>query len=172
PAGHGEARLSVRLDPARAAHDAEWFEVISWQGRTPGDLRRQTRLREVAPGRYVSEGTVPVTGNWKSILRLAKGPHLMGLPVYLPASPQSGRPAVAPRPRSGAMRADTFLLQREATGGPAWLTTAAYAVLATVVAVWLGLLVWALGLAEPRRGPRSAAAATVPRPWAPPSAPA
>jgi hypothetical protein len=171
-AAPGEVRLSVRLDPARAARRAEWFEVISWQGRTRGDLRRLTQLHEVAPGRYVTEGTVPVSGNWKSILRLAKGSHLMGLPVYLPASPESGRPAVAPRPRSGAMRADTFLLQREATGGSAWLETTAYAVLAAVVAVWLALLAWALLLAEPRRGPRSATAATVPSPWAPPSAPA
>jgi uncharacterized membrane protein len=72
---------------------------------------------------------------------------------------ESGRPAVAPVARSGTLRADTFLLQREATGGSPWLETAAYAVLAAVVAAWLALLAWALALAEPRRGPRSAVAA-------------
>ena len=68
------------------------------------------------------------------------------------------------------MRADTFILQREARGGPAWLTTTAYAVLGIVVAVWMGLLAWALGLAEPRRHPRQRA--TVASTWQPPVAPA
>jgi hypothetical protein len=68
------------------------------------------------------------------------------------------------------MVADTFLLQREARGGPAWLTTTAYAILAAIVAVWLGLLTWALGLADPRGGSRSRA--TVASQWPPPVAPA
>jgi hypothetical protein len=111
-----------------------------------------------------------VTGNWKTMLRLAKGTHLMALPVYLPPSPQADRAGVPVRPRAGLMQADTFILQREARGGPAWLTTTAYAVLGIVVAVWLGLLAWALGLAEPGRHPRQRA--TVTSTWPPPVAPA
>ena len=171
PAGRGEARLAVQVQPATAARSAQWFEVISWQGRTRGDTRRLTQLRRVGQGSYVTEGTVPVTGNWKSILRLAKGSHLMGLPVYLPASPESGRPAVAPRPRAARWCADTFLLQREAKGGPGWLTSTAYALLAAIVATWLVLLAWALRLAEPPR-PAAARAATVGGAWPPPNAPA
>jgi hypothetical protein len=68
------------------------------------------------------------------------------------------------------MTADTFVLQREARGGPRWLTTTAYAVLALIVAIWLALLTWALGLAEPRGRDRSRA--TVPSTWPPPVAPA
>ena len=128
--------------------------MLSWQGRTPGHLRQLTALRRVGPGRYVTERPVPADGNWKTMLRLAKGTHLMALPVYLPPSPQAHRAGVPVAPRSGPMQSDTFILQREARGGPAWLTTTAYAVLAIVVAVWLGLLAWALGLAEPRRQPR------------------
>jgi hypothetical protein len=45
-----------------------------------------------------------------------------------------------------------------------------YAVVGVVVAVWLGLLAWALGLAEPRRQPRERA--TVASTWQPPVAPA
>jgi hypothetical protein len=170
PAGDGRVDLAVKLDPPSAARDNQWFEVLSWQGRTPGQLRQLTGLREVGPGRYVTERPVPVTGNWKTMLRLAKGTHLMALPVYLPASPQADRAGVPVGPRSGAMQADTFVLQREARGGPAWLTTTAYAVLAVVVAVWLGLLAWALGLAEPGRQPRRRA--TVASTWQPPVAPA
>ena len=130
----------------------------------------QGRLRRVGAGRYVGERAVPVGGNWKSMLRLARGSHLMGLPVFLPPSPQSGRPGVPVAPRSGVLTSDTFLLQREATGGPAWLQTAAYAVLAAIVAVWLALVAWALGLAEPRDGAR--VRGTLRRPWPPPAAPA
>jgi hypothetical protein len=170
PAGHGHVNLSVRLDPPGAARSNQWFQVLSWQGRTPGQLRQLTALREVGPGRYVTERSVPVGGNWKTMLRLAKGTHLMALPVYLPPSPQSGRAGVPVAPRSGPMASDTFILQREARGGPAWLTTTAYAILGIVVAVWLGLLTWALGLAEPRRQPRQRA--TVASTWQPPVAPA
>jgi hypothetical protein len=170
PAGDGGVNLAVKLDPPSAARDNQWFEVLSWQGRTPGQLRQLTALREVGPGRYVTERPVPVTGNWKTMLRLAKGTHLMALPVYLPPSPQANRAGVPVAPRSGAMQADTFILQREARGGPAWLTTTAYAVLGIVVAIWLGLLAWALGLAEPGRQPRQRA--TVTSTWPPPVAPA
>jgi hypothetical protein len=170
PAGDGRVNLAVRLDPPSAARDTQWFEVLSWQGRTPGQLRQLTALREVGPGRYVTERPVPVGGNWKTMLRLAKGTHLMALPVYLPPSPQASRARVPVAPRSGAMASDTYILQREARGGPAWLTTTAYAFLAIVVAVWLGLLAWALGLAEPRRQPRQRA--TVASTWQPPVAPA
>jgi hypothetical protein len=170
PAGDGRVDLAVKLDPPSAARDNQWFEVLSWQGRTPGELRQLTALRRVGPGRYVTERAVPVSGNWKTMLRLAKGTHLMALPVYLPPSPQADRAGIPVGPRSGAMQADTFILQREARGGPAWLTTTAYAVLAVVVAVWLGLLAWALGLAEPGRQPRRRA--TVASTWQPPVAPA
>jgi len=170
PAGDGRVNVAVTLDPPSAARHNQWFEILSWQGRTPGRLRQLTALREVGPGRYVTERPVPVTGNWKTMLRLAKGTHLMALPVYLPPSPQAHRAGVPARPRSGAMQADTFILQREARGGPAWLTTTAYAILGVVVAVWLALLVWALGLAEPRRQPRRRA--TVASTWPPPVAPA
>jgi len=170
PARDGRVNVAVTLDPPRAARGNQWFEILSWQGRTPGRLRQLTALREVGPGRYVTERPVPVSGNWKTMLRLAKGPHLMALPIYLPPSPQAHRAGVPARPRSGAMQADTFILQREARGGPAWLTTTAYAILGVVVAVWLGLLAWALGLAEPRRQPRQRA--TVASTWQPPVAPA
>jgi hypothetical protein len=170
PAGDGRVNLAVKLDPPDAARGNQWFEVLSWQGRTPGQLRQLTALRAVGPGRYVTERPVPVSGNWKTMLRLAKGTHLMALPVYLPPSPQADRAGVPARPRSGAMQADTFILQREARGGPGWLTTTAYAVLGLVVAIWLGLLAWALGLAEPRRQPRQRA--TVASTWQPPVAPA
>jgi len=128
------------------------------------------QLRQTGPGRFVATRAVPVGRNWKSMLRLARGSHLMGLAVYLPPSPESGRPGAPAVARADALRADTYLLQREATGGPGWLQAVAYAVLAAIVAVWLALVAWALGLAEPRGAGRQRA--TLRRPWPPPAAPA
>ena len=169
PAGPGAVQLSVALDPPRAARGAEWFEVLSWQGRTPGRTRQIAHLRATGRGRFEADRRVPVGGNWKSLVRLARGSHLMGMPVYLPPSPESGRPGAPAAARSGVMRADTFLLQREATGGPGWLQAVSYAVLAAIVAGWLALVAWALGLAEPRGAVRERA--TLRRPWPPPAAP-
>jgi hypothetical protein len=169
-AGPGAVDLAVTLDPPDAARGAQWFEVLSWQGRTPGRTRRIVHLRQTGPGRFVATRAVPVGGNWKSMLRLARGSHLMGLAVYLPPSPESGRPGARAVARAGALRADTYLLQREATGGPGWLQAVAYAVLVAIVAVWLALVAWALGLAEPRGAGRQRA--TLRRPWPPPAAPA
>jgi hypothetical protein len=171
PAGPGAVDLAVRLDPPDAARDAQWFEVLSWQGRTPGRTRQIAHLRATGRGRFVADRPIPVGGNWKSMLRLARGSHLMGMAVYLPASPQSGRPGVPVAARAGAMPADTFLLQREATGGPGWLEATAYAALAAIVAVWLALVAWALRRAEPPREPGRARAGTLRRAWPPPAAP-
>ena len=59
--------------------------------------------------------------------------------------------AVLARSRACALTSDTFQFQREATGGPKWLTTTAYAILAAIVATWLALTWWALRRAEPER---------------------
>ena len=50
PAGDGRVNLAVKLDPPDAARGNQWFEVLSWQGRTPGQLRQLTALREVGAG--------------------------------------------------------------------------------------------------------------------------
>jgi hypothetical protein len=169
-AGPGAVDLAVRLDPPDAAEDAQWFEVLSWQGRTPGRTRQIAHLRATGRGRFVADRAIPAGGNWKSMLRLARGSHLMGMAVYLPPSPQAGRPGVPVAARAGAMPADTFLLQREATGGPGWLEATAYGALAALVAVWLALVAWALKRAEPPREPAHARG-TLPRAWPPPAAP-
>ena len=153
PAGAGKVHLAVTLEPPEAARGAAWFEVVSWQGH---DRRRLTPLRALGAGRFETMSPVPAEGNWKSLLRLAHGSHLMALPVFLPPSPQSGRAGVPVAARSQELTSDTFQLQREATGGPAWLTTLAYALLAGMAGLWLGITAWGLraGEADPRRRTR------------------
>src|SRR3954463_7768432 len=58
PAGPGAVELTVALEPPRAARGAQWFEVLSWQGRTPGRTRQIARLRPNGAGRFVADRPV------------------------------------------------------------------------------------------------------------------
>jgi len=145
PAEDGRVELQVRLDPPDAAQGAQWFEVLSWQGKQPREI---TSLREVGPGRFKASGPVPVGGNWKTMVRLADGRDLMAAPVFLAAAPTVDKPAVAAVARSGPMTSDTAQLQREALGGAAPVQAASYVVLAAMVALWFALTCWSLRLAQ------------------------
>jgi hypothetical protein len=146
PAGPGQVDVRVTVDPPSSARGAEWFEVLSWQGRS--EPRRIARFREVGPGRFEADRPVPVGGNWKSLVRIARGSHLMALPVFLPREPLTGKPGAPAVARAGAMTSDTEQLQRESRGGPAWLTTLAYSLLAGIVAAWIAAACWSLRLLE------------------------
>jgi hypothetical protein len=129
---------TVRLDPGDAADGALWFMQTSWQGG--GSVIAP--LREIAPGVWRTTKPMPVSGDWKSLLRLHHGNVIDGLPVYLPADPAI--PAAAVPARASLQRTfslDRHILQRETkTGVAGWLTLAAYlTVLAIALAMAAGL---------------------------------
>jgi hypothetical protein len=131
------ATVDVELFPPDAARRATAFGVVSWQGGG----RVQAGLREVGPGRYVSFRPVPVTGSWKSMVGLQRDDEVMAAPVYLPADPAIGAPAVPASPeRRVRFVRNTEVLLREAHDGPPWAAWAAYGGLAAVAALWLALL--------------------------------
>jgi len=130
------AEVQVDLSPADAARHATAFGVVSWQGGG----RVGARLRQVAPGRYVSSRPVPVSGRWKSTVGLQRGDQVMAVPVYLPADPEIGAAGFPALPeRHATFVRDTTLLLREAHGGPGWVAALSYAGLAFVVGGWLAL---------------------------------
>ena len=140
-----EQHVSVSVDivPANAAHDADWFELLSWQGGAV----RQVGLHETSPGHYVSNQPVAVGGPWKTMLRLARGATMVAVPVYMPADPQIQAPEVPlAAVRDTSFVRDTSVLMREGHAGPAWPATLAYGVVLGMAALCLGLL-W-LGLAQ------------------------
>ncbi|HUP68824.1 MAG TPA: hypothetical protein VM142_03305 [Acidimicrobiales bacterium] len=140
-----EALATVTLDPPEAAHDATLFGIVSWQGGG----RVSAELREVGPGRYVASRAVPVTGVWKSMVGLQRGSQVMAAPIYLPADPEIGAPAVpALAERRVAFSRNTEILLRETKDGPAWPAIAAYLGVAVVASMWIFLL----GLAVIRIG--------------------
>src|SRR5215211_4925702 len=134
----GENRLvnaEVRLDPADAAVDAEWFNVTAWQGG--GSIVEH--LDQVGPGVYRTTEPLPVSGDWKVTLRLHKGAAIQGLPIFMPedtAIPAREIPAADSMTR--AFVRDKKNLQREQKSGvPGFLTLAAYLV---VLAIVIGIL--------------------------------
>jgi hypothetical protein len=109
---------------------------------------------------------IPVYGNWKVTLRLARGASVLGLPIFLPndpAIPVGEVPAQANLTR--AFVRDKQNLQREQKAGvPGYLTGLAYA---TVLLIWLGMIAaLAWGLARLARTGLDAAGPPAPGPSA------
>ena len=141
------AGVEVTLDPPTAARQATAFVVTSWQGGSP---TVRAALDQVGPGRYVSSRPMPVTGSWKTLVSLQRGDEVMAVPVYLPADPEIGAPAVPAVPeRTERFVRNTELLLREVKPGPAWPAVAAYTGLAVLVALWIGLIGLAARRVEP-----------------------
>ncbi|HVQ57971.1 MAG TPA: hypothetical protein VMS60_03600 [Solirubrobacterales bacterium] len=151
PGRHVEASLVV--DPPDAADEAEWFDITAWQG---GGLVVDP-LREVGPGRYETTEPIPVSGNWKTMVRFHEGDALTALPIFLPrdeAIPVGEIPA--PTRFTRAFGDEHELLQREQTGGSPALVALAYSVVAAAALSLLAMIAWALhrlsavGRPEPR----------------------
>jgi hypothetical protein len=138
--------VTVTLDPPNAAKKANWFQVLAWQGRPSGDDGLVlANLREVRPGTYRADQPVPLSGTWKSIVRLHSGHNIEALPLYLPAD--TAIPAAAVTTDAHVTRAfarDKTILQREAVGGSVGLQRGAYAVLASIAVLWILSMAWGL----------------------------
>ena len=142
------ATVTVDLDRPEAADGANWFEAFSWQGG--GAV--QARMQPAGDGRFTSERPVPVAGDWKTIVRLHRGTILAGLPVYLPADPEIGAPAIPAGNGHRSFVPDTDLLLREAKSGPPTTRLVVYTVITAASASSLWLL--ALAARRIRGAPR------------------
>lgn len=155
PSGDRRA-LVVELEPDDAAHGADTFDVLS----VHGGARVVTELKAAGSGRYVSAAAVPVSGSWKTVVRLYRGEEIMGAAVHLPADSSLDAPAVPAVPERRVTLVDVNdLLLREVHDGPVAVAWIVYGGLAVVLGVWLLLLVRAVGalsgevVAQPAEGP-------------------
>ncbi|MDQ3619330.1 MAG: hypothetical protein M3391_04285 [Actinomycetota bacterium] len=137
----GRVHATVEPQPAGALEDVEWLNVTSWQGG--GSI--VIGLERAADGTYRTEDPVPVTGDWKTLIRLHQGSSIMALPIYLPEDQAVGAPEVPARSRfERDFVLDKKLLLREAKTTDAWLSYVAYSVLGAIVLTWVGVLGWGL----------------------------
>jgi hypothetical protein len=143
PAPKREAKVTVKVDPPDAAKDSKWFNATAWQGGGSVVAKMEPTGR---PGVYTSPTAVPVYGNWKATLRLAKDNHILGSALYFPADPAIPAPAVPAQQRfTRPFMQDKKLLQREQKAGTSGaLTAGAYTVVLAVALVMFGLLAWGL----------------------------
>jgi hypothetical protein len=145
----GEAE--VRVDPPSGADDASWLTATAWQG---GGLVVD-RLERVREGVYRSTRPLPLTGDWKTMIRLHRGTALTALPVYLPSDPAipvAGIPARASTER--AFGPEQQLLQRERKTAAGWLAAAAYGTVLAIALAFLAALAWGVHrVSDPRRDP-------------------
>ncbi len=141
PISQDRVQVDVSVDDPGAVRNPDWFEVLSWQGGSS----KLTPLLRTGEGAYRSEGSVPVGGNWKSLVRFARKDVMVAAPVYMPADPAIGAPEVpVASNRTVEFRRDTELLLREAHGGAAWPAVVAYIAIAAVAAGWIAILAFAL----------------------------
>ncbi len=82
----------VRFDPTDVvSDDPNWVSVLGWQGGLPQQRGQFVdNLEKVGPGHYVSTQPMPVSGSWKTLLRLHDGTTLAAVPIYLAGDPGIG----------------------------------------------------------------------------------
>jgi hypothetical protein len=135
PVNDHDAHVEVTLTPPDAADEARWFQASAWQG---GALALAD-MKEVEPGRFVTEEPVPVAQGWKTIVRLHRGSDLMTVPVYLPADPEIDEPEIPAVDRTQAFEKETKYLLRETHAGAAWFAYVIYALLLGAIALWIAV---------------------------------
>jgi hypothetical protein len=126
------AIVHATLTPANAAAHARWFQASAWQG---GGMV-VSEMKKVGPGQYVSDKAVPVTGHWKTLVRLHRGDQLMAAPVWMPADPSIGAPQIAAVDRTVPFSHEQKYLLRETRPGPATFAVFAYVLLTVVAVLW------------------------------------
>ncbi|HEX6488690.1 MAG TPA: hypothetical protein VF137_07450 [Candidatus Dormibacteraeota bacterium] len=140
---HRNVALEVTIQPASAVAHPDWLTVVAWQGRSPV---RVIDLTPLGGGRYRAASTIPVGGNWKSLVFFARGDDVAAVPVDMPADPAYGLPGVpAPADRTEQFVPASHWLMRETHGGiiwPALLATVVFALAVITWAVTLGVAYW------------------------------
>ncbi len=150
PPPQREIEATVRIDPPSAAEDPDWLNVTAWQG---GGLVVDD-LRRTGEGTYETTEPIPVSGNWKAILRLQKGDSIAGLPIFLPSDEALGAKEVPASPSfERSFVADKEILQREQKDDvSSALPVIAYGVVGSIALALVLLLGWALARIGTRYG--------------------
>ena len=135
--------LDVTVSPASITKNADWFEVVAWQGHAPV---RDIPLVRTGPGTYRSTESVPTGGTWKSLVMLARGDVLEAVPVSFPPDPSAGLPGIAvPQSRTQPFQPASHYLMRESHAGtplPAVLAIVAFAFFMVLWAALLAISYW------------------------------
>lgn len=133
----------VEMHPSTVVSDnPDWVTILAWQGGGK-DLHGLVvdRLEKVGPGHYRSTKAFPVSGHWKTVLRVQDGRTMTAVPIYLAADPAIGAHETSALPEfTRPFDREINVLQRERKfDHPAWLfSTATWIVAAlTILVIWV-----------------------------------
>jgi hypothetical protein len=150
--GESTSHAEVTLDPPSVADDPAWVQITAWQG----DGLVVERLEQTGPGTYRTTSPVPITGGWKTLLRVHDGRVLAATPIWLPADDAIDAmeiPAEASSTRDFVPEIE--LLQRERDlDAPGWLWAASSLIVLVCTLILIGALAWGTGRLA-RRIPQS-----------------
>ena len=133
PVGDGLADVTATLDPPSAADEAYWFQLSAWQG---GGLALADMEETDVPGVWRSAEPIPITGHWKTLLRLHRYGDMSAIPIWLPADPTIDEPEIPAVDRAGPFESEREYLLRETVDGNRWLSPVVHAGLVLVCAAW------------------------------------
>lgn len=115
--------------------------------------------RERGKGPYRTVLSIPIHGNWKTLIRLHRGRSLVAVPIYLPEDPAipAGEVSATSHFTRGFI-ADKRVLLREAKDVEAWVTYTASGVLMVIAVLWAATLGWGFHKLEAGSFPRGPSA--------------
>lgn len=141
--------------PRGALDDPSWVQVTAWQG---GGLY-VSELDRGADGVWRTRRAVPVSGEWKTLLRVHDGRSLSAAPVWLPgdaAIRAAEVPALSVSTRP--LQPEIEILQRERDlDVPSWLWAAANLVVLVLTLAMVSALGWGVARVARRGEPRTPA---------------
>ena len=105
----------VRINPPdRLSENPNWVAVMAWQGKLANDRGQIVdNLDKIGAGHYVSTKSIPVAGDWNSLLRVRRR-NLTAVPIYLAGDPGIGAQEIlAEAEFTRPILAEITILQRE-----------------------------------------------------------
>jgi hypothetical protein len=113
-AGGSKVNVTARFQDPSMLEGAEWFKVFAWQG----EGRVLEPMQRVGDGLYRSPVAVPITGNWKSMLRIADGSSMRAAPIRFSADSFVDAPEIPAVDRAAfAFQREGKYMMREYRGG-------------------------------------------------------
>ena len=143
------AMADVRINPPDLVSvDPNWVSVLGWQGGLANQRGMFVdRLEKLGPGHYRSTKPMPVSGKWKTLLRVHDGRMMTAVPIYLQGDPGIGAKEV---PAEASMTrpfvGELTILQRERNpDAPQTLWLVGCLVVLFCTLVLIGGLSWGAG---------------------------
>jgi hypothetical protein len=154
------ATADIRINPPTlVSGDPNWVTVMGWQGGLANQRGLFVdHLDKVGPGHYRSTKPLPISGKWKTLLRVHDGTLMTAVPIYLQGDPGIGASEVpAEAQMTRPFVSEISILQRERNPDtPQVLWTIGCLVVLICTLTLIGGLAWGAGRLnreEPMKAP-------------------